>query len=136
MDFDQALQEIQNLHSSLQRKLDAATKAELKLRAKVGTVTDVCTPICANAAEEYNRTTHLHIMPSSIRIGIAASAKKIDMSVRLQYAGGHEPDEDLSDADFSELVSGFRNILDDKLRVAGIPLSMGTLFIPPCYYPK
>jgi len=135
-DFERLFNEALVLETSRKKKSAEVQRITNQLREKLRKIDIICRPVCLKAVDKYNSSgTSLQIIP--IGLGIAIDFEnKILLSVRLNYPTGQEPDESLNFDDIGRVESALRRILEEELKVAGIPLTLGEFTVPTDYYGK
>ncbi|HUY05100.1 MAG TPA: hypothetical protein VMV62_00020 [Candidatus Paceibacterota bacterium] len=139
MDLQKITRGISSLRQRIEKKQAAIDKDEEKLAQKLRALSDVCKPICEMAAREYNlSSSSLLIVIDNLRLSFHTKEGVLgfNLSTRLSWLGGHEPDEDCDFDEINRVSSRLRPILNKELEKAGMPLFFGNISVPNGYYPK
>lgn len=102
----------------------------------VDILVSTCKPHCVSAAEKYNSTVSLKIITGEIRLAFDLESNTIVLKVHLSDLCGDEPDEELELEDISIMQKVLGKILNNKLRRAKIPFTLGKITVPTHYFGK
>lgn len=132
-DLTTVLSDIRTAHEKTCGAKELIREGTSGLELNVKLIADACRPHCIKAAEKYNASARLQIVPDKIRLSLNPKDGKIFMKVFLKDANGVEPDEELDSEHAKKMHKALRPAINRRLRDAKIPLSLGGVCVPSFY---
>lgn len=119
--------------------LDAANEttrtAKENFDSHVGVVTSLVQEPCDKGIEAFNKDASMKVQ-KGFKISFDTEKRKINLSIRLRWPSGLEPDEDFDFDDRNDIREGLAKLVDAELEAEGIAFTLGEISVPTDYYPK